>query len=68
MFNFVSAMLGASLSPQHGASSGRVYKDGLQLWRLAANTLNKQPRTADKWWSSSFGRLGVGLTTLHRKN
>jgi hypothetical protein len=30
----------------------------------AANTLNKQPRTGGKGWSSS---LGVGLTTLHCK-
>jgi hypothetical protein len=30
---------------------------GLQLWRVAANILNKQSRTADKGWSSS---LGVG--------
>jgi hypothetical protein len=27
------------------------------IWRVAANKLNKQSRTADKWWSSS---LGVG--------
>jgi hypothetical protein len=32
-------------------------RDRLQLWRLAANILNKQPRTNDKGWSSS---LGVG--------
>jgi hypothetical protein len=38
--------------------------DGLQVWRVAANILNKQLRTGDKGWSSS---LGVGLTT-HRKN
>jgi hypothetical protein len=31
--------------------------DGLQIWRVAANILNKQSRTADKVWSSS---LGVG--------
>jgi hypothetical protein len=29
--------------------------DGLQQWRLDASTLNKQPRTNDKGWSSSFG-------------
>jgi hypothetical protein len=27
------------------------------IWRVAANILNRQLRTADKWWSSS---LGVG--------
>jgi hypothetical protein len=31
--------------------------DALQLWREAANILNKQSRTTDKRWSSS---LGVG--------
>jgi hypothetical protein len=40
------------LSPQHGASS-----EGLQLWTVAANTLNKEPRTNDKGESS---RLEVG--------
>jgi hypothetical protein len=29
--------------------------DALQLWREAANILNKQSRTADKGWSSSLG-------------
>jgi hypothetical protein len=27
--------------------------DGLQIWWVAANILNKQSRTADKVWSSS---------------
>jgi hypothetical protein len=31
--------------------------DALQVWRVAANILNKQSRTSDKGWSSS---LGVG--------
>jgi hypothetical protein len=29
--------------------------DGLQIWRVAANILNMQSRTADKGWSSSLG-------------
>jgi hypothetical protein len=41
-------------------------RDSLQFWRVAANILNKQSRTADKRWSSSLG-LGVGLTTPHCK-
>jgi hypothetical protein len=41
-------------------------RDGLQLWRLAANILNKQPQKNDKGWSSSLG-LGVGLTIPRRK-
>jgi hypothetical protein len=28
--------------------------DGLQTWKIAANILNKQSRTADNGWSSSF--------------
>jgi hypothetical protein len=31
--------------------------DGLQMWGVAANVLNKQPRIADKGWSYM---LGVG--------
>jgi hypothetical protein len=31
--------------------------DGLQIWRAAANILNKQSPTSDKGWSFS---LGVG--------
>jgi hypothetical protein len=56
-----------TLSPQHGASSGCGWRNGLQLWRSVANILNKKPRTDNKGRSSSLG-LGVGLTTLHRKN
>jgi hypothetical protein len=32
-------------------------REGLQIWRVAANILNKQSRAADKGWPSS---LGVG--------
>jgi hypothetical protein len=51
-------MLGGSPCP-HSMVRPRVVdeRDGLQLWRLAANIFNKQPRTNDKGWSSS---LGVG--------
>jgi hypothetical protein len=40
--------------------------NGLQMWRVAANILNKQSRTADRGWPSSSG-FGGGLTTLHRQ-
>jgi hypothetical protein len=36
------------------------------VMRVAANILNKQSRTADKGWSSSWG-LGEVLTTSHSK-
>jgi hypothetical protein len=42
---------------RHGASSNCGLMNGLQIWRVAANILNKQSRTADNEWSSS---LGVG--------
>jgi hypothetical protein len=31
--------------------------DGLQMWRVAANVLDNQSRTADKGW---YSNLGVG--------
>jgi hypothetical protein len=40
--------------------------EGLQVWRVAANILNKQFRTADKGWSSSLV-VGQGAKTPHRK-
>jgi hypothetical protein len=40
--------------------------EGLQIWRVVANTLNKQPRTADKGWSCNLG-VGRGATTRHHK-
>jgi hypothetical protein len=33
---------------------------GFQIWKVVANILNKQSRTADKVWSSNWG-LGRGL-------
>jgi hypothetical protein len=38
--------------------------NGLQVWREAANVLNKQFPRADNGWSSSLG-VGWGLKTLH---
>jgi len=32
------------------------------IWRIAANILNKQSRTADKGWSSSLG-VGQGANS-----
>jgi hypothetical protein len=40
--------------------------DGLQIWRAAANILNKQLRTGDKGGPPAW-RLDVGLTTPHCK-
>jgi hypothetical protein len=41
----------------HGRAHPQVADGGdtLQVWRVAANILNKQLRAADKGWSSSFG-------------
>jgi hypothetical protein len=43
--------------------------DGLQLWRVVANILNKQSRTADMGWSSSLevGR-GARNCSVLKKN
>jgi hypothetical protein len=41
-------------------------EDVIQIWRVAANILNRQLRTACKGWYSSLG-LDEGLTTPHRK-
>jgi hypothetical protein len=43
----------------HGTARPQIADggEGLQIWRVAANMLNKQSRTADKGWHSS---LGVG--------
>jgi hypothetical protein len=59
-------MISGSLSPRHGVSLGCGWRNGLRIWRVAANTLNKQSRTAEKGWSSSWG-LGEVLTTPHHK-
>jgi hypothetical protein len=40
--------------------------EGLQIWRVAANILNKQSRPADKWLSSRLG-VGHGATIPHCK-
>ena len=37
-------------------------KERPPIWRVAANKLNEQSRTADKGWSSAWG-LGEALTT-----
>jgi hypothetical protein len=49
----------------HGMARPQVADggDGLQIWRVASNILNKQLRTTENGWSS-----GLGPTTLHRKN
>jgi hypothetical protein len=51
------AMLSGSC--HHGMAQPQVADggDGLQIWRVAANILNKQSQTADRGWSFS---LGVG--------
>jgi hypothetical protein len=37
------------------------------IWRVAANKLNKQSRTADEGWSSSLG-VGRGANNPPREN
>jgi hypothetical protein len=40
--------------------------DGLQIWKVIANILNKHWWTVDKGWSSNVG-FGEGLTTPRHK-
>jgi hypothetical protein len=46
----------------HGMAHPRVADrgDGLQIWRVAVNILNKQSLTAYSGWSSSLG-VGRGV-------
>jgi hypothetical protein len=52
----VKPMLCGSLSSWNGMASLWVADggDSLQIWRVAANILNKQSWTANKGWSSSL--------------
>jgi hypothetical protein len=47
----------------HGTARPHIAdgEDGLQIWSVAANILNKQSRTADKGWSCSMevGRRAI---------
>jgi hypothetical protein len=45
--------------PGHHVVSGSLSRNYPPIWRVVANILNKQSRTADKWWSSSL-RVGRG--------
>lgn len=38
-----------TLFKRHGASEAANSKGHLQIWKKAANILNKQSRTANKW-------------------
>jgi hypothetical protein len=50
------------MAPPQVADEG----DGLQIWRAAANVLNKQSRTVDKGWSSSL-TIGRGANNSPQK-
>jgi hypothetical protein len=67
MFFVVSSLRRVILGPFHDMARPRVAVggDGLQIWREAANVLNKQSPIADKAWSSS---LGVGRGDINSKN
>jgi hypothetical protein len=57
------------MGPYHNGVARPRFMDGghgLQIWRVAANILNKQSRTADKeWYSSLWGGRGA---KNHHKN
>jgi len=41
--------------------------DGFQIWKVAAKILNKQSRTTENGWSSSFGILRESNNSLPYK-
>jgi hypothetical protein len=51
-YNWVPSCQGMA-SPHFGDE-----RDGRQIWRVAANILNKKLRTADKGWPSSLEAAG----------
>jgi len=58
-------MVCVSLSPRLSRPPVADGPDGLQVWRIAANILNKQSRTSDRGWSSSL-RVGQEAKNLFR--
>jgi hypothetical protein len=64
---FLSLKGSESLPPRHGASSGCEWRNGLQIWRVAANILNKQLRRPTRGGPPAWG-LGEVLTNPHQKN
>jgi hypothetical protein len=59
MYVYLTILIDRWVPSHHGMAQPEVVDGGddLQIWRVAANILNKQSRTADKGWYSS---LGVG--------
>jgi len=59
LFCFTSKvyMLCGFLSLGHDTSLGCRWRKQLQIWRVGANILNMQLRTAYKEWSSNMGVL-----------
>jgi len=61
-------MLRSSVSSRHGGPPVANGEDDLQMWRVAANVVSKQSRTADKKWSSILGlRRGANNFPLYKK-
>jgi hypothetical protein len=65
------SMLGESLvTTAHPQVADGV--NGFQLWRVAADTLNKQLRATDKWWFFNFwvgcGANNPSVTNKHVTN
>jgi hypothetical protein len=54
---------------RYGTGRPRVVDggDGLHMWRVTANVLNKPLRPVEKGWSSTL-KVGQGLITHRRKN
>ena len=63
----VAPVISGSPSARHGASSGCGWRNGIQIWRVAANIFNKQSRIVDGGSPPGWG-LGELLRTPRRKN
>jgi hypothetical protein len=66
IFYFLSFICHVRWVPcRHGMACPQVADggDGLQIWKVAGNILNKQSRTADKGWSSSL-EVGLGANNF----
>jgi hypothetical protein len=61
----VQTMISGSLSPRHGASSDCGWRNGFQIWRVAADILSS---SRGQLTESGPRGLGQVLTTPHHQN
>jgi hypothetical protein len=63
---FYCIVFGGFLSPQHGASSGSGWRNGLQLWRVAADKRQSVVLQLEGWaWGSQSFTVKHTFVTKH---